>query len=116
MGQVVTQDGTRVKIGSRILGTVRFHGYTEFAPGEWLGIETDDMVGQHDGMEQGVRYFRCPPRHGVFVRPSAVSPHRDFAELVPEVPLPPPPSLWSRARSQPSRREPLRIMGRCECC
>jgi hypothetical protein len=28
------------------------------------------LVGKHDGKIEGVRYFRCPDRTGLFVRPS----------------------------------------------
>ena len=28
------------------------------------------LVGKHDGKIEGIRYFRCPDREGLFVRPS----------------------------------------------
>ena len=28
------------------------------------------LVGKHDGKIEGIRYFRCPDRTGLFVRPS----------------------------------------------
>jgi len=44
-----------------------------FAPGgPWIGVALDIPAGIHDGEVAGVRYFRCAPRHGVFVRSSVV--------------------------------------------
>jgi hypothetical protein len=30
------------------------------------------VVGKHDGIVRGKRYFTCPPRHGIFVRADIV--------------------------------------------
>jgi hypothetical protein len=54
-------------------GTVKYLGVTSFEKGEWCGLQLDDAVGNHDGTVQSVRYFYCAPKHGVFVRPSAVT-------------------------------------------
>jgi len=46
-------------------------------PGEWFGleIETDAFpAGRHDGAVLGFRYFNCPPRRGLLVRASVLSP------------------------------------------
>ena len=55
-------------------GTLRFHGACSFAPGTWLGVELDGPWGRHDGALKGERHFKCQPRHGLFVRPSGVTP------------------------------------------
>uniref|UniRef100_A0A673ISR2 CAP-Gly domain-containing protein n=1 Tax=Sinocyclocheilus rhinocerous TaxID=307959 RepID=A0A673ISR2_9TELE len=60
--------------GSRLfckVGTLWFCGSTEFA-GFWLGIDLDKPSGKNDGSVGGVRYFSCPPKHGVFAPPSRV--------------------------------------------
>uniref|UniRef100_A0A3P8RLD1 Si:dkeyp-47f9.4 n=1 Tax=Amphiprion percula TaxID=161767 RepID=A0A3P8RLD1_AMPPE len=71
-------EGSEVRIGERVLvvgqrtGVVQFYGKTSFAPGLWLGIELDKPSGKNDGSVGGVRYFSCPPKHGVFAPPSHV--------------------------------------------
>jgi hypothetical protein len=71
-----------LRIGARVtamvkdkrqLGVVKYVGATSFEKGEWCGLQLDDAAGNHDGTVQAVRYFHCPPKHGVFVRPAAVT-------------------------------------------
>lgn len=56
-------------------GIIRFIGQTEFAGGEWVGIELDLATGRNDGSVQGVVYFECHKRgnYGIFVRPSLIN-------------------------------------------
>ncbi|XP_024147273.1 CAP-Gly domain-containing linker protein 4 isoform X2 [Oryzias melastigma] len=71
-------DGSELRLGERVLvvgqrtGVIQFCGKTSFAPGIWLGIELDKPNGKNDGSVGGVRYFSCPPKHGVFAPPSHV--------------------------------------------
>jgi hypothetical protein len=71
-----------LRIGARVsvdladkshLGTLKYVGLTDFAAGEWFGVQLDKAFGKHDGTVQNVRYFHCPTNHGVFVRANAVS-------------------------------------------
>ncbi|XP_071054782.1 kinesin-like protein KIF13A isoform X3 [Onthophagus taurus] len=49
-------------------GVVAYIGETEFANGTWVGVELDAPKGKNDGTVQGVKYFTCKPKHGMFVR------------------------------------------------
>lgn len=51
-----------------IRGIVRYFGTTEFAPGQWVGMELSEPRGKNDGSVKGVRYFSCKMSYGVFVR------------------------------------------------
>lgn len=33
-----------------------------------MGVELDTPTGKNDGTVQGVHYFDCRPKHGIFVR------------------------------------------------
>ena len=67
------QVGQTVVLADGRNGTVQFIGNTQFAPGDWVGVELDDASGKNDGAVQGQRYFDCPPEHGMFIRPSVAS-------------------------------------------
>ncbi|XP_068178876.1 kinesin-like protein KIF13A isoform X2 [Antennarius striatus] len=64
--------GEPVWVGKR-RGTVYYVGGVEFAKGIWIGVKLDVAVGKHNGTVQGRVYFRCPPGHGVFVKPSRLT-------------------------------------------
>jgi kinesin family protein 13 len=50
------------------MGVVKFAGETQFQPGLWIGVALDRPSGKHNGTVQGVKYFKCKEKHGVFVR------------------------------------------------
>ncbi|XP_038125383.1 kinesin-like protein KIF13A isoform X4 [Cyprinodon tularosa] len=64
--------GEQVWVGKR-KGTVYYVGGVEFAKGIWIGVKLDLAVGKHNGTVQDRVYFRCPPGHGVFVKPSRLT-------------------------------------------
>jgi hypothetical protein len=65
------------------MGQVKYIGYPHFKDkgplfdGAWVGVQLDHPAGNHNGTVDGVVYFVCKPRCGLFVRP-------DRVELIPE--------------------------------
>lgn len=98
---------TTFEVGDRILvdgvkpGTVGFIGETEFARGVWAGIALDDPEGKNNGMVQGVQYFECPPKHGLFTRPQKLT----LVEKS-DAPTPTPPGSSPQTSVRSSSRDP----------
>ncbi|XP_067391314.1 centrosome-associated protein 350 isoform X2 [Emydura macquarii macquarii] len=67
------------RIGDRILvsnvqpGTLRFKGLTSFAKGFWAGVELDKPEGNNNGTYDGIKYFDCKEKHGIFAPPQKIS-------------------------------------------
>ncbi|XP_056416086.1 uncharacterized protein LOC130357418 [Hyla sarda] len=54
-------------------GTIQYKGLLPGREEMYLGVELEgDVLGKHDGMFQGARYFLCKPNKGVFVNFSKV--------------------------------------------
>ena len=64
--------GDLIEITDGRRGTVRFTGRTDFAEGDWIGVELEETSGKNDGLVQNRRYFRCEPFRGIFIRGTAV--------------------------------------------
>lgn len=76
MSHVLPSVGDKVSLmldGSKVQGTVKFFGSTEFAPGDWVGIFLDTPNGKNDGSVKGQRYFTSPMGYGLFSRPSQLT-------------------------------------------
>ena len=54
------------------IAVVRSFGKVKFGRGEWVGLELSGPMGDTDGSKNGVRYFKCKKRHGLFIRLSDV--------------------------------------------
>ncbi|XP_024134690.1 centrosome-associated protein 350 isoform X5 [Oryzias melastigma] len=65
--------GDRVLVGSVQPGTLRFKGATSFANGFWAGVELDKSEGSNNGTYDGVVYFECRERHGIFAPPDKIT-------------------------------------------
>ncbi|XP_055672221.1 CAP-Gly domain-containing linker protein 4 isoform X3 [Falco peregrinus] len=73
-GPVKLHEGSQVLLtSSNEMGTIRYIGPTDFAPGIWLGLELRSAKGKNDGSVGERRYFTCKLNHGVLVRPSRVT-------------------------------------------
>ncbi|CAH1399946.1 unnamed protein product [Nezara viridula] len=77
-----TNYSSEAKVGDRVIvmstqgskiGILRYRGTTGFAPGEWCGVELDDPLGKNDGSVEGIRYFQCQPKYGLFAPAAKVS-------------------------------------------
>jgi dynactin complex subunit len=70
--------GDRVNINSSVggvkTGILRYIGETDFAKGEWAGVELDEKLGKNDGSVGNKRYFQCEPMYGVFAPIQKVEP------------------------------------------
>ena len=44
----------------------RYLGPTDFAKGEWAGIELEAPIGKNDGSVDGKKYFECAANFGLF--------------------------------------------------
>ncbi|NXH50706.1 CLIP4 protein, partial [Dicaeum eximium] len=65
--------GDRVVIAGQKVGTLRFCGTTEFASGQWAGVELDEPEGKNNGSVGKVQYFKCAPKCGIFAPLSKIS-------------------------------------------
>ncbi|XP_071343911.1 centrosome-associated protein 350 isoform X2 [Trachinotus anak] len=73
--------GDRVLVGSVQPGTLRFKGPTSFANGFWAGVELDKSEGSNNGTYDGVVYFECDERHGIFAPPDKITHLPDKFEI-----------------------------------
>lgn len=80
--------GQTVRLSDGRTAIIRFLGRTQFAAGDWVGVELDDDSGKNDGTVQGLRYFECGGiGRGMFLRSTAIT---VIAQAPPPVPKPAP--------------------------
>lgn len=65
--------GDRVLVSNVQPGTLRFKGQTSFINGFWAGVELDASEGSNDGTYDGIVYFQCKEKHGIFAPPDKIS-------------------------------------------
>ncbi|KAH0617350.1 hypothetical protein JD844_015408 [Phrynosoma platyrhinos] len=64
--------------GNSVTGTIRWIGCLPKTQHKMAGIELDEEKGVSDGEFEGVRYFLCPPKRGLFVRLELCQPDMRF--------------------------------------
>lgn len=87
--------GQTVQLADGRIAVVRYVGQTEFAAGEWIGVELEGYDGKNDGSVKGERYFDCEMGRGMFLRPSAAT--------IIEQPAAPPKATNGAATKRPTR-------------
>uniref|UniRef100_A0ABK0L5G6 CAP-GLY domain containing linker protein family, member 4 n=1 Tax=Rattus norvegicus TaxID=10116 RepID=A0ABK0L5G6_RAT len=78
--------GDRVVIAGQKVGTLRFCGTTEFASGQWAGIELDEPEGKNNGSVGRVQYFKCAPKYGIFAPLSKITKVKDGRKNITHTP------------------------------
>ncbi|XP_066481352.1 ubiquitin carboxyl-terminal hydrolase CYLD-like isoform X2 [Tiliqua scincoides] len=64
--------------GHSVTGTIRWIGSLSKTSQKMAGVELDEEKGSSDGEWQGVRYFTCPPKRGLFVKLESCQPDMRF--------------------------------------
>jgi len=77
----VLQVGSRCQVKeSGFRGVIKYVGtVSESAEGWWVGVKLDEPLGKNDGSTGGTKYFDCPMKYGLFLRPDKVE-QGDFPE------------------------------------
>ncbi|XP_015279832.1 PREDICTED: ubiquitin carboxyl-terminal hydrolase CYLD-like [Gekko japonicus] len=65
-------------MGNCVTGTIRWIGYMSKMQEKMAGIELDEEKGVCDGEWEGMRYFNCPPKRGLFVNLELCQPDMRF--------------------------------------
>ncbi|XP_070797039.1 centrosome-associated protein 350 [Pituophis catenifer annectens] len=65
--------GDRVLVSNVQPGTLKFKGRTNFDKGFWAGVELDKSEGNNNGSYNGIQYFDCKEKHGIFAPPQKIS-------------------------------------------
>ncbi|XP_019383804.1 PREDICTED: ubiquitin carboxyl-terminal hydrolase CYLD-like [Gavialis gangeticus] len=64
--------------GNQVSGTIRWVGNLPRTTHKMAGVELDEDKGITDGEWQGVRYFQCPSKRGIFVKLQSCQPDMRF--------------------------------------
>ncbi len=91
-------EGPNLEMGDKVLcagkqGTLAFLGATQFARGVWAGVVLDSADGKNNGSVNGVQYFVCEAKRGLFARPEKLVLVAKASEAQAKSQEQPPPSL-----------------------
>nr|XP_014433325.1 ubiquitin carboxyl-terminal hydrolase CYLD-like isoform X4 [Pelodiscus sinensis] len=67
--------------GNSVTGIIRWLGYLPNIKHRMAGVELDQEKGITDGEWQGMRYFHCPPKRGLFVKLQSCQPDMRFQSV-----------------------------------
>ncbi|XP_037094290.1 CAP-Gly domain-containing linker protein 1-like [Pollicipes pollicipes] len=79
---MISSPGEDLELGDKVIvssssgsktGLLRYLGKTEFAEGQWAGVELETPSGKNDGTVAGKRYFSCRPNYGLFAPAHKIS-------------------------------------------
>ncbi|GAB6019467.1 CAP-GLY domain-containing linker protein 1 [Chamberlinius hualienensis] len=93
--------GDKVNVASASgnkIGVLRYLGATDFAAGEWAGVELDEPIGKNDGSVNAKRYFTCTMKHGLFAPVAKVSKYRRPSTAKAATPTPTPKRVGATPR------------------
>lgn len=77
LGDHVIVRTDRGKVG----GILKFLGETNFATGQWAGVQLYKPDGKNDGSVLGYRYFYCPQDYGLFVPASRITKQQSSSDF-----------------------------------
>ncbi|EGR32395.1 tubulin folding cofactor b, putative [Ichthyophthirius multifiliis] len=68
-------------INTKNRGTIQYIGkIPDLGQGYYIGIQLDEPIGKNNGSYNGVKYFNCQNKYGLFIRPDKIE-TGDFPEL-----------------------------------
>ncbi|CAJ0575205.1 unnamed protein product, partial [Mesorhabditis spiculigera] len=90
------------------IGIIKYVGEVKWAKGRYAGVQFHGRVGRHGGEVKGVKYFSCPPGHGLYIPVQKPQQQQQVATSL----LPPPqlqPGQQSGQQGQSLQQQPEQL-------